>query len=44
MFEKHFKTKMTKKEFYIINTEACHKLIEKEGLDDSYKIDIKEYN
>jgi hypothetical protein len=44
MFEKHFKTKMTKKEFYIINTEACHKLIEKEGLDNSYKIDIKEYN
>jgi hypothetical protein len=44
MFEKHFKSKMTKKEFFIKNTEACHQLIDREKLDNSYKIDIKEYN
>jgi len=44
MFFKHFQSKMTKKEWYIKNTKACHQLIDKEGLDSSYKIDIKEYN
>ena len=44
MFEKHFKNKISKKEFFILNTKACHVLIDKEKLDKSFKIDTKEYD
>ena len=44
MFENHFKSKMSKKEFFILNTKACHELIDKEKLDESFKIDTKDYN
>jgi hypothetical protein len=44
MFENYFKPKMSKKEFYKINTKACHTLIDKDGLDESFKIDIEEYD
>ena len=44
MFKNHFKHKMSKKEFFILNTKACHDLIDKEDLDESFKIDIKEYD
>tara|TARA_R100000234_G_C4892892_1_gene132256 strand:- start:183 stop:476 length:294 start_codon:yes stop_codon:yes gene_type:complete len=43
MFDKHFKFKISKKEFYKQNTRACHILIDKEGLDSSFKIDVDEY-
>ena len=32
------------KQWYIDQTKECHKLIDEDGLDDSYKIDIKDYN
>ena len=32
------------KDWYIENTKACHLLIDNLGLDDKYKIDIKEYD
>jgi hypothetical protein len=35
---------ITKKEYYIETTELCHKFIDNEGLNDKYKINIKEYN
>jgi|TARA_B100000073_G_C23579571_1_gene511664 hypothetical protein len=44
MFEKHFKSKMSKKEFYKLNTKACHVLIDKEGFDNSFKLDISAYD
>ena len=44
IFENSFKDIMTKKEFYVWNTEACHWLIDKEDLDESFKIDIKDYD
>tara|TARA_Y100000593_G_C4082350_1_gene224474 strand:- start:147 stop:446 length:300 start_codon:yes stop_codon:yes gene_type:complete len=43
MYNKYFKTKMTKKEFNIMNTKICHILIDKEQLDNKYKINIKDY-
>tara|TARA_R110002095_G_scaffold177429_1_gene154744 strand:+ start:44 stop:340 length:297 start_codon:yes stop_codon:yes gene_type:complete len=43
-FEDSFKDTMTKKEFYVWNTKACHWLIDKEGLDESFKVDIKNYD
>ena len=42
-FYKNFEDLITKKQFYIENTKACHYLIDKHKLDDSYKINIKEY-
>jgi len=44
MFDKYFKSKISKKEFYKQNTKACHDLIDKEGLSDSFKIDISAYD
>ena len=45
IYEKYFKKlKTSKKDFYIQNTIICHYLIDKENLDEKYKIDIKEYN
>ena len=44
MFENHYKHQMSKKEFFILNTKACHILIDKEELDESFKIDTKEYD
>ena len=44
MFENHYKHQMSKKEFFILNTKACHALIDKEELDESFKIDTKEYD
>ena len=44
MFEKVFKSTMTKKEFYIENTKACHFLIDLENLSDDFKVDTKEYD
>ena len=38
------KPSQSKKEYFIENTLGCHKLIDAEGLDSKYKIDIKEYN
>jgi hypothetical protein len=35
---------LTKKEYYIETTKICHKLIDNEGLDKKFKINIKEYN
>jgi Fe-S-cluster containining protein len=35
-----FSPKMSKKEWYIKNAEACNKFIEEDGLDKKYKIDI----
>ena len=32
------------KEYYKANTKACHQLIDEQGLDSKYKIDIKEYD
>ncbi len=34
----------TKKEYFIENTKICHQLIDADGLDESYKINIKDYN
>ncbi len=34
----------TRKQYFIEVTKICHKLIDDEGLDKSYKIDVKEYN
>ena len=44
MYEKHFKSTLSKKEFFILNTKYCHDLIDKEKLDKSFKIDIEEYD
>jgi Fe-S-cluster containining protein len=38
-----FKDKYTKKQWFIENTKVCHVLIDKEGIEDSFKIDIKLY-
>ena len=35
---------MTKKEYFIKSTKACHKLIDYMGLSQDYKIDIEKYN
>jgi Fe-S-cluster containining protein len=32
------------KNWYVDNTKACHDLIDEFGLDEKYKIDIKEYD
>ena len=32
------------KDYYKLNTLACHQLIDEQGLDKKYKIDIKEYD
>ena len=32
------------KQYYINTTKHCHKLIDEEGLNDIYKIDIEDYN
>jgi len=32
------------KQWYILNTKSCHKLIDDAGLDVKYKIDVKEYD
>ena len=34
----------TKKQYFKEVTKICHELIDGEGLDESYKIDVKEYN
>ena len=34
---------MSRKEYYIESTKMCHKLIDKFKLDESYKIELKEY-
>jgi len=34
----------SKKSYFIQATKRCHELIDEEGLDSSYKINIKEYN
>ena len=34
----------SKKSYFIQATERCHELIDEEGLDSSYKINIKQYN
>jgi len=34
----------TKKQYFIGVSKICNQLMEAEGLDESYKIDIKEYN
>lgn len=34
----------TSKDYFIRSTKACHLLIDNEGLDNKYKIDIKEYD
>jgi|TARA_R100000084_G_scaffold92154_2_gene46026 hypothetical protein len=34
----------TKKEYFKEVTKICHELIDIEGLDESYKIDLKKYN
>ena len=34
----------SKKQYFIKSTLICHELIDAEGLDSKYKIDIKEYN
>ena len=40
----HKRASQSRKSYYIEVTEACHDLIDYEGLDSSYKIDIKKYN
>ena len=35
--------KFSMKEFYKLNTRACHQLIDEQGLDDKYKINLDEY-
>tara|TARA_Y100000310_G_C20326713_1_gene643333 strand:- start:276 stop:599 length:324 start_codon:yes stop_codon:yes gene_type:complete len=35
---------LTKKNWYKMNTKVCHKLIDKQGLDKKYKINIEDYN
>ena len=32
------------KQWYILNTKSCHSLIDEDGLDSKYKVDIKEYD
>ena len=44
LFEEGFASRMSKKDFFIENTKACHQLIDKEGLDESFKIKISEYD
>ena len=44
MFDKYFKSKVSKKEFYKLNTRICHVLIDEVGLDGSFKIDENEYD
>ena len=34
----------SEKDYYILATKACHTLIDLEGLDDSYKVDITQYD
>lgn len=34
---------LSRKEYYIESTKACHKIIDLLGIDKSYKIDINEY-
>jgi len=34
---------ISRKEYYVENTKTCHKLIDKFKLDESYKIELKEY-
>ena len=34
----------TRKQYFIEVTKICHQLIDAEGLDESYKVVIKEYN
>jgi len=40
----HKKEFQSRKSYYIEATKACHNLIDNEGLDNSYKIDIKKYD
>jgi hypothetical protein len=45
LFENHFKDSgISRKELYILNTRACHVLIDQLGLSEDYKIDIEEYD
>tara|TARA_R100000278_G_C5409618_1_gene142569 strand:+ start:147 stop:452 length:306 start_codon:yes stop_codon:yes gene_type:complete len=37
------KINMSLKQWHIMNTKACHILIDKQGLDPKFKIDIKSY-
>ena len=37
-------SKLTLKEWYIYNSKLCNKMIDDDGLDKVYKIDINEYN
>jgi hypothetical protein len=34
---------MSFKEWVVVNTKSCHDLIDKEGLDPKYKVDLDEY-
>jgi hypothetical protein len=43
-FKNNYHKNITKKEYFIETTKICHQIIDKEGLDSSYKINIKEYN
>jgi len=43
-FTDRYSKKPTKKQYFIDTTKLCHEIIDKDGLDSSYKIDIKEYN
>jgi|TARA_R110000824_G_scaffold9137_2_gene41142 Fe-S-cluster containining protein len=38
------KDNLSRKDYYIKSTKVCHTLIDTFGLEDSYKIDIKEYD
>tara|TARA_Y100000401_G_scaffold71657_1_gene57711 strand:+ start:68 stop:364 length:297 start_codon:yes stop_codon:yes gene_type:complete len=41
----HFKKMFqSRKDYYIETTKECHKLIDEQGLDESYKVDLKEYD
>lgn len=40
----HKKPNQTRKDYYIQSTKACHLLIDLHGLDESYKVDISEYD
>tara|TARA_R100000234_G_scaffold5206_1_gene3809 strand:+ start:309 stop:602 length:294 start_codon:yes stop_codon:yes gene_type:complete len=40
----HKRPFQSRKSYYIEATKGCHKLIDEEGLDKDYKIDIKNYN
>ena len=38
------KSHLSKKDYYVESTKACHTLIDKLGLESKYKVDIKDYD